>query len=365
MTPNIFLSSSSAPFTRSSRKGLYRKELISTGVWHKGKHKWEVDEALLSHWVDTHHAQVANGLKVTVPLEHTNAPDKNRGYLIDLEVTKNDRGVPALFGFFKFPKEHQHLTKTTDVSIYSPTEYTDGKNNKYVRPIRHVALTTDPVVTGLGPFEPIAASFGEPEMTQLQDIAKELKLSLDDDAAIRQHILDMSMSMRSLAKKLRITVADDADDTTVESAIASAFSRARGKARDAKKGAKDGDKKDGKDGKENIAASQPQPGMVRLLRDNRKMKLDALVASGHVTPAARKRIDEAYCTDEALAMSLSNEGESDPFDMMLSAIEVNGPVLSLKEKTGGQAIALSKVNNDNNPVLRDAKARAERAKAHA
>jgi hypothetical protein len=44
------------------------------------------------------------------------------------------------------------------VSVYVPEKIVDGKGNVYHAAIEHVALVTNPVVSGQGPFIPIAAS---------------------------------------------------------------------------------------------------------------------------------------------------------------------------------------------------------------
>jgi hypothetical protein len=312
MTPNIFLSP--GPFIASSNPRRFRKELIRVGTWHAGDKKFSVDEALLLHWANTHKAQVAAGEKIALPAEHTADPDKNRGYVLDMEVAMNANGEPALFGDVEFAEGHEGLAKTTSVSIFSPPEFKDGKGNKYYRPIRHVALTNNPVVSGLGDFEPIAASFG--------------------DATVE-------FSLRTLASKLGVRIEDGADDRTVEETLAGAYKKLR------KKGAPP--KKD--EDKEPVAAS-----IVGVLRDNREMKLDKLVADGRVTKAVRDDLHKTFCSDEALQLSFA---APDAFETTIAALAKNERVLSFKEKTAGQPLV--RLSHDENPVIRDAKARAAAA----
>jgi hypothetical protein len=135
---------------------LYRKELIYVGSFRTPHMSFDVDDRLLHHWVCTFDAMSAGGIEVPVPVEHSTDPEARRGTLVRLELSRNDRGLTALYGWLRFRGDYD--PGDAQVSIYVPLEVTDGLGRKYFRPIRHVALTDYPVIPGLGRFEAIAAS---------------------------------------------------------------------------------------------------------------------------------------------------------------------------------------------------------------
>lgn len=343
MEPNVFHFSS--PF-KSAGGRRFRKELIRAGTWHKGDQQWTVDEALLSHWADTFREFTGDGNKVPVPVEHTTDPEANRGYVVGMEVAASDDGTPALFGMVEFAEGYEHLAKTTDVSIYSPQEHPGGNGKRYTRPITHVALTTQPVVTGLGNFEPIAASFGEPKMSE-----KEMAFSKD--------------FLKKMARKLEIELDDNFDEAAAETAFLKAF-RAKQKAEKAEPAKDDEDADKGKRRRKKetaVAASfTPPPAMVAMLRENREMKLSRLVDEGRITKAVRDDLHKQFCGDECLSLSLS--GTADAFDSVVASLAKNEPSIAFKkERTGAQAVALShSLRDGKNPVVEGAKRRAEAAK---
>jgi len=308
-----FTSASAVALDQASRR--YRKELIRVGTWKAGKHRWDVDEALLSHWVTEHKRLAENGVRVPLPLEHTTEPDKNRGWLVDLEKVGE-----SLFGTIEFADdEAAKLASRTDVSIYSPPEFVDGKGNKYYRPITHVALTTQPVVTGLGAFEMLAASHVE---------EKQMKLSL-----------------KTLASKLGVDVADDATDEDIEAAIVSAWEK---------------EPEEEEEEEEPVAASRAT---IRLLKENRQMKLEKLMQAGKITKAAKDKIVAKHLSDSALSLSLSSDEDGDAFDDLVETLEANEAVVNLKGKSGQQTTRLSHdLKPEDNPLVKDAERRAAAAK---
>ena len=330
MVPNLFLSSSA--FTHQEGR-VFRKELITAGTWHKGKDTWIVDEALLLHWVQTHKQQIANGLTVTLPAKHTDDPEKNRGFVLDLEVDVNEQGMPALFGTIEFAEGYEKLAKTVDVSVYAPNHYTDGKGNRYYRPIRHVALTTDPVVTGLGKFKPIVASFGE-----------KVKMAKT-----------MRLSMKGLAKRLGVNLAETDDDFDAEKAIIREWGK-RGKS--AVKEEKKDVKAEQDPPKTDPPKTEPAPiaaAHIDMLRENREGKLDRLVEKGKITKAVRDELHKQFANDDALALSFS---QPDAFNSTITALEKNESVINFQQRTSTQ---LPKA--EDNPLLRNANARRARAAA--
>ncbi|MEW6250101.1 MAG: hypothetical protein AB1716_05610 [Planctomycetota bacterium] len=141
----------------------FRKDIIRVGRFVKsgpGGFELQVTPAHLAHWADTFASMKANGVRVSVPPNHESAGDaeKNRGWIESMTVEGD-----ALVGVFQIIGEDGlREVARNDCSIFAPAQWTDGEGRTYEWPIRHVALTPDPVITGLGEFVPLAASHVRP-----------------------------------------------------------------------------------------------------------------------------------------------------------------------------------------------------------
>ncbi len=276
----------------------YRKELIRIGKYIKDAMEFEVTSETLQHWVDTFNRWVGNGNKVPIPAGHNNDPLKNQGWVRDLFVEGD-----SLYGILELADEK--LSKTTDVSISVPYEVVDGKGNKYERMIEHVALCVDPVVSGLGDFVTLSLSLkdklGDKEMTILEKIAEKLGIKTDKE--------DLELSLPET-------------DTKEE---------------------------------ENI------DNFIKVINENRTLKLSGLVKAGIITPAIKDLITEKYVSNESLKVELSREEDEGHFDFLFSVLSNNKPV-DLKEVSGPQSLELSNQSkNPTNCVEEDIKRRREKA----
>lgn len=334
-----------------------RKELIYAGDFEKRKDniRFSVDERTLQHWHNTFVAMSANGVEVPVPKEHTTDPDLRRGTVKKTEVALNKRGIPALFGYIEFKDEESlKLASASNVSIFSPNEWTDGRGNLYHRPILHVAITDYPTIPGLEKFEAIALSLTLAENSEmaLRSIAK--KLGIDEKVEDAKLEAAISTAVDALIKKV---AASASDPPTPGSDPANPPSPPVG----------------GTGGNPTPTANNSPPAavpvitasMVNLLRDNRSMKLEAMVKAGNITPAVRDELQKSFCNDNSLSLSLSNTDAKavDAFDATLAALAKNDPV-KLREQTGPQAtvMALSDLDPATNPLVKNAEARALAAK---
>ncbi len=305
--------------------GLYRKELIYAGEFVKSggaeEMRLAVDSALMSHWVETHDRMTANGNEVPLPVQHTEDPEKRRGTVETLRLEKDSQGRDGLFAYVRFRDAEAEKLTASGVSIYVPPMWKDGKGVTYSRPIRHVALTDYPVIPGLDKFQAIVASITEG---------------------------DSGMPLKALAKALGVTIKDGDADDVMEKAIVASVKALRAEITSLK-AKKPEDKKPA-----TIAAS-----FITLVRDNREMKLAALVAAGNITPAVKDKLTAQYCSDGALTLSLSNDGTaSDGFDAMVAALKENEP-LALSEQTGAQGVRLSH-GTDKDPKVNPLMAAVER-----
>ena len=308
----------------------FRKELIHTGQYVKESDniEFEVTENTLKHWAATFSQMKKAGLKVPILLQHINNPEANRGYAHDMFVDGDSLiGILDLIG-----EDGIALAGRTDVSIYSPPDYVDGKGNKYLRPITHVALCTDPVIPGLGDWKEVAASLTRKEefamqWTKIQE-ALGLEEPLTDETAVETILSYLDAMKKKLAE---LQEADEKEAAAVAAAKTAA------------------DK------------PEPDPLLIKLALENRHVKLAQLVQAGRITPAVKDKLVEQFATEKTLALSLRS-GRDDKFDALIAILAENDPV-ELKEQTGPQTLQLAHpAHPSSNLLIADAERRAKAAK---
>jgi len=269
----------------------FRKELVKVGRYFKDKtgQAFEVTTDTIDHWIVTFNRWIANGNKVPIPLSHDRAgePESNQGW-----VHKLWREDGTLVGLMELSDES--LALTTDVSICVQGEVIDGKGQKYIQPITHVALCTDPVIPGLEKFEKLSLSNGDSEM----DKGKLAKL---------------------------LDIAEDASDELIANTIA---------------GLKMPPVKLSQ-------TSTVDPVLVRVVAESRAGKLNTLINAGILAPVLKDVIEAKYIKEDALTLSLSRGGE-DGFDLLIKVLTENKATSALlSEKSGVQVLELS--NRQNQP----------------
>lgn len=274
-----------------SNNGLtqFRKELVKVGKYVKSstKQTFDITATMLAHWVSEFDRWIAGGNKVPIPLghEHADEPEKNVGWVTKLFIEDD-----VLFGVMELidPK----LALTTDVSIAVPEEVIDGKGVKYMRPIVHVALTTQPVAVGLKGFETMSLSLskGETNMDFLKKTAE--ALGIEEKEPTEEMVLSALKKKAELSQKKT----------------------------------------------ESKSAEGTDP-VVKLVSENRELKLANLVKAGLIAPAIKDVISAQYVETTALALSMENKAD-DGFDLLYKVLSENKPTL-LAEVTGVQSLELS------------------------
>lgn len=319
----------------------FRKPLIRVGEFTKAADgiAFSVSRETLDHWATTFRAMKAAGAKVPVPITHTNNPAANRGWVEDMQVVGDELVAELVLN----GADVLGLVPNVDVSIYVPPSKTDGLGNVYNRPIEHVALVTDPVIPGLGPFEAIAASHLSTKETGMADdkttLAK-LKELLGKDA---EKLGDDDV-LEAVAKRLKTA----SDRGTLEKEIAELKRKLENKTKEV----------------ETLALSTqrtpPDPVVLGLVRDNSRMKLDQLVQAGRLSPKAREVAEDRYLSDAALTLSLAGSGK--PLEDLIEVLKINEPV-ALGERTGPQAMVLSRQTRNDGPNVLKAAMDRQRAAA--
>lgn len=333
------LTSSPAGIKKGSKKlTRYTKELIKVGKYVKDSVglAFEVTQDTLVHWRDTFKCWIENGLKVPIPLGHAAAddPEKNQGWVREMFIEGD-----ALMGVLELtdPK----LALTTDVSIYVPCDFVDGHGNEYVQPITHVALCTNPVIPGLKGFEKLSLSLGDKPMDK-QKLAKMLAplAGLENEFLGKLYLALASDDVGTKGiTALMPGLADDADDAAIEAWIAKTKAAA--------------------------AFSRTDPTsdvLVKLVAENRTIKIDGLVKAGLITPATKKAIEGQYTESKTLALTLAT-GANDGFDFLMQILTENKTV-ALGEKSAQQLLELAnqRAQGEQNPIARDVDKRVEAAK---
>ena len=277
----------------------YKKPLIKVGKYCKDSDglEFEVTEDLLLHWKNTVTEMSDNGIKIPVPLGHT---ENNKGFLKSAYI----EGETLIGVIDLVVADAEELSKTQDVSIFVPPKFTDGKGVTYRRPIRHVALTSYPVIPGLGEFEAVAASL----------INKEKEMELG-------------------AIKLALNIEGEATEDSILAGITKL--------------------------KESIPVQLSfNDATIKVATENRELKVGQLINTGKITPAVGEELKKIFTDKEHITLSLSSEDSI--FDKMVEALSKNETVVQTGEHTGAQTLELGdplKSNSDtelDNPLTRDA-----------
>jgi len=254
--------------------------------------------------------------KIPVPLEHTTDPDMNRGWCVGMEVEGDVlNGIFELSDLIKDPN-------IFDTSVYIPVE--DGR----VQPIEHVALTSYPVVDGLGKFEAIACSLlpqKEEKVVAVNWASLRTTLELSEDLTEENVVEVLTKRFKDMSEQ---TKALELSNAKLKESVAPPPI--------------------------NIEQIKDKK-IFKLAKDSRKTKIESLPLS----KAVCDKLVEIYCTDAGIALALSESAE-DNFDTVVAALEQNEP-LEFKERSGIQ-LSDPKKGKEESGLIKDAKRRAELAK---
>jgi len=313
------------------KRRIYRKEILRVGQFVAGDVEFELSEGNLHQLKQTFDQMITNGVKVPIPLEHTFEPEKNQGWVVAMDVSGGGLFASMELSDIDDPNLY-------DVSVYIPQSWTDGEGHVYAQPIRHVALTSYPRITGLGEFQAIVASLvpvtgGE----------------------------TMSFDFKVLGSALGI--ATEMTEENAQALLLSHRDSLQGEITGLKTKLEDAVKPEPKsfESLKELAASHPN--LIKLGTAGRKSKLEALVGVS-ISPAVRDSLVELFCSEDSMILSL-DETES-TFEKVATALEKNR-LIDLKELTGPQGEALvlsdpSKGGGAISPLVADAQKRAEAAK---
>lgn len=311
--------------------------------------KFSVDLPLLHHWATSFQSRKAAGLKTPITRMHDYSGDPESGYgWVDDMYVSGDRlwAVMDLRG-----ADAIKAAERSDVSVYSPSAHTDGDGKIWERPIKHVCMCTDPLITGLGEFKTLALQESAPKKGSEQMDPKKVA------------------ELAKMYGVKTVVTAENADAVMDEINIAaSASTKELTELKAAnKKAADEATAKKKKEGTEEVTASEMQPALVEALSDSRSLKIDRLVQMGKCSLDAANKLKAQFIGDDGAAIAASQGNDKSTFDAVLEAFETNEPV-KLGEETGAQALVTLAASQNAaggkkpNALQADADARVEAAK---
>ncbi len=311
-----------SPFVFSNGDQLTaEKQVIYVGNFYQSlQDEWfPVTESDIDNWVSVHEQFNQDGINVPLPEEHNELPSFKRGDVLSLSKRTDEKGRLSLYAKVKFKDAKAKSDfSASQVSLFCPPEFVSGTGKRYHRPITHLALTDYPVVPDLEGWKTIVASnlktTNKDNLMNLKTIAKALGLTLADDATDQVMSDAITAQFSTMASA---AVASTSEITELKAKLATAIAAATADPA-------------------NPPPAPILPGILSMAKDARGLKIDQLVTSGNITPAVAAKLKEQYTTDSTLSFSLnSTSGTGDGFDAVIATLQLNNPV-DLKEKTGPQ-----------------------------
>lgn len=284
------------------------------------------------------------GVRVPLFATHKEHPDNDRGTVEDLEIKQNPRGQRSVYARVRFnDKRAAEQGKNNDVSVGCPPTFVDAKNNRYMFPLRHVALTSYPVVPGLEPFKPIILSFDTPSG---------LLLANDPNPDLGGSAVNPE-KWAQLLSMLSVAPTPDNPDAELDAVIAAVQAL----------------QSSGNNGGGAPVKLSFPPVMVAQMRRTREQFIDGLVNSTTVTPALAAELKKSYCTDAAVTSdlalsadeSVSGDTEYDRAIALVQRVAKDRPLAPVADR---KKINLSTDDESTLPAtVRDARRRAAKASA--
>jgi hypothetical protein len=374
----------------------WRKVAIKAGryVHPTTGERFAVPTRRMDRWVKTFQWMKGRGITVPTPVDHSDAADDNRGFVVDVQRRGDDLVVTQQ----AIGRDAALLAARSRCSLLVD-DYVDERTGKAREAILHNSYTAKPVIGGCGEHVPFAASRSDraagregvpvfylsrddrpganlPEsdmkLTKEQKAKIRAALDLDDDAPVGQTELDRFLALESEAEDAADDAGDaDADDDAAEDADDSGEEDADEDAddADAEDAADDGDAegeedaadagKAGKSGKGDRKPAMAGAGLSRgtdratglLLSRALKTEIQSIVRKGCVTAAVGDALETLFFPgNRPTPTALSRvDGSDDPYAFhVIKILKQNKPParpLNGNGRTGsqhGQATALER-----------------------
>ena len=352
----IFQTPDLAGYLKLSKGRTFEKELIYEGRFNDGEQEFKISEEDLKVWKNSFKKRSAKGLEVPVVANHSFDPRDRLGTLVSLSVRKDSKGRWGLFGVLEFvDAEAAKVARQSDVSIYSPSsQVAAGKTWEW--PLVHVGVTDYPVVNDMDNFSLVASLVEKISMPEKeQETRSVLELSKENDE-LQEEIKALKLQLIEVKLFASMEEAEEKEEEEEEDTEAKDEKEVKNAEEEEDE---DEDEDEDKKKKKKVMPFQISAAQINLLRDNRSQKLERLLDKGKASPAVIKKLEAVFCSQANLALSFSNQSNTEEmFAFMLSILEEN-ETISLEEKTGAQTIRLSTdmSSKNYNPLLADMESR--------
>lgn len=137
----------------------FEKDVIECGSYTHPEtgQKFTVDQARLEQWASKFNQMRAAGAEIHCPVDHSQKAEDNRGFAIKMRREGNKlRVTQQVIG-----EDGALMALRNRCSVKINPNYKDEHGKFWGDCVEHVAFTPIPVISGQGPFVPIAASRGE------------------------------------------------------------------------------------------------------------------------------------------------------------------------------------------------------------
>jgi hypothetical protein len=316
------------------------KDVIETGdyIHPQTGQKFSVSGDRLDRWVKTFDAMRSAGIEIPAPTDHSSHARDNLGFIVAAKRVGNRlRLTHQVIG-----EDAVAVAMRNRASIRLEPDYVDEKGKRWGEAIVHSAFTPVPVVSGMGSFQPFAAS-RDPEAAPVYQLARELG---DQVMLTEEH----KSKIRALAVKAGKTQ-DQANALTDEQSIAfllESAGTAETKVTEASTALsrveleRDELKRNLEAKTIELSRSTPRQIDTDVLRDRADTfsdKIDLLAERGKITPAqqtkAKGLLKDAAGAPSALMLS-RNGDDAYPIQKVLDVLVEGNPAPATGTKTGIQ-----------------------------
>lgn len=305
----------------------FRKQAIKVGDYYKSStgQQVKITQDMIDNWVNEFDVMKDNGVKVPVPSGHvkqgkdneTIKPDDNRGYVTSLSKAEDGS---LMFEVDLIGEDAIAMAGRTDVSIYAEPGYVDSSGHEYLMPIRHIALTNDPVVQGLDGWQAVMLSNevytlnqGDTDMSLLDTLSEafELKDATEENVVEKlKGLMEDSGKVAELESKLQLA---NASIEELESQV-----------------------------KEPISLDN---NVKRVLQKSITKDLDRMVEQGEISADTKQAATEMINTSPVIMLSAA-DGEDSRAEKIVDLLGkvAKDRTVKVGSKSRGQAVALSNAN---------------------
>lgn len=307
-----------------------KKDILKVGEYTHPKEGWRlsVTPEKLQQYKRAFDLMQKNGVKVEVPTDHSPDAKDNLGYVVEMSVEPDEKGVPTLYGIHEIVGDEAIgiCQRCTQVSATIHRDFIDGKQNRYGEAIINSSVVQQPVIPGQGDFIPVkiaASMFG----TGASKIPV-LYLNLQGDTIMEKEMLAKfgellgakDVTEQNLVEKVSGKIKElSLQVTTLTEDVKKLSAKPDGKKADDK---------------------ETDPNIIEPLATMADTKLSMLVAKGKITPAVKKELSEILVGSAGkrniLTLSFGQEGKQSLLFQLCDALDKND-VLLLGQQTGIQS----------------------------